>query len=268
MMKLTFCVWLLHACNSLAFKSAGWRRTGWKQLCSVTSSNVEFNVFQSRVKDIKDTWNATPVPITEDIDYDVNVEPSFAPEPNDEVVLEVTKRWVQAMIADFAVCPFTVEAERAGIPRGTVRYTVSRATTLVEAFQAYWEEAHAMAQASSKDIATVLLVFPEVTLFGTDYTQFDRYSQMLEETLAPENPLGFDAYMNNVYFHPSFKFKDKFDQVHFVFNDEGEVVGTTDDLVLPHNYARRYDTSSQYQSKSYLTLAIILSHATYSARWY
>lgn len=86
--------------------------------------------------DLKDTWNASPIPETEDIDYDLSVKPSFAPEPNDEVVLEVTKRWVQAMIADFAVCPFTVESDRAGIPRGAVRYTVSRATTLVEAFQA------------------------------------------------------------------------------------------------------------------------------------
>lgn len=59
----------------------------------------------------------------------------FPIEVDDQVVLDTTKRWVQAMIADFAVCPFTIQAERAGIPRGDVRYTVSRATTLLEAFQ-------------------------------------------------------------------------------------------------------------------------------------
>ena len=241
MMKLLFSFCLLCVFNSLAFNSARWKRTtGWSQLCSISTAHDDFNVFQRHVMDLKDTWNATPIPATEEMDYDLSVKPSFTPEPNDEIVLEVTKRWVQAMIADFAVCPFTVESDRAGIPRGAVRYTISRATTLVEALQAYWEEAHAMAQATTKDISTVLLVFPEVTLFGYDCTQFDRYSQTLEETLSPENPLGLDAYMNNVYFHPEFKFKDKFDQVHFIFNDEGEVIGTTEDLVLPHNYARRY----------------------------
>ena len=65
----------------------------------------------------------------------VNKPPLFPAEPDDQVVLDVTKRWVQAMIADFAVCPFTIQADRAGIPRGDVRYTVSRATTLLEAFQ-------------------------------------------------------------------------------------------------------------------------------------
>ena len=59
----------------------------------------------------------------------------FPIQPDDQVVLDTTKRWVQAMIADFAVCPFTIQAARAGIPRGEVRYTVSRATTLLEAFQ-------------------------------------------------------------------------------------------------------------------------------------
>ena len=42
---------------------------------------------------------------------------------DDEVVLAYTQSWVQAMIADFAVCPFTVQPMRAGIPRGHVRYT-------------------------------------------------------------------------------------------------------------------------------------------------
>jgi hypothetical protein len=34
---------------------------------------------------------------------------------------------------------------------------------------AYWGEARAMAFASDKEISTVLLVFPEIKLFGEDY---------------------------------------------------------------------------------------------------
>ena len=33
----------------------------------------------------------------------------FPAQPDDAAVLDVTRRWVQAVIADFAVCPFTVQ---------------------------------------------------------------------------------------------------------------------------------------------------------------
>lgn len=55
-----------------------------------------------------------------------------------------------------------------------------------------------MAQASPRDVATVLLIFPEVKLFGEDYSPFDKYSAALEEALGEENPLQLDGYMNNV----------------------------------------------------------------------
>ena len=41
---------------------------------------------------------------------------------DDNLIMEETKRWVKAIIADFAVCPFTIEPDRAGIPRGNVYY--------------------------------------------------------------------------------------------------------------------------------------------------
>jgi hypothetical protein len=72
----------------------------------------------------------------------------FVKEADDEIVLNITKKWVKAIIADFAVCPFTVEPERAGIPRGNVRYTVSRAKTLCEAYAEYWSEVSIMTAAS------------------------------------------------------------------------------------------------------------------------
>ena len=50
----------------------------------------------------------------------------------DDVVLKVSKHWVEAMIADFAVCPFTIDSESAGIPRGYVRYHISHARTFPE----------------------------------------------------------------------------------------------------------------------------------------
>ena len=61
-------------------------------------------------------------------------QPPFPEEMNDEIVLRDTKEWVRTVMADFGVCPFTIDANRAGIPMGGVRYTVSRARTTEEAF--------------------------------------------------------------------------------------------------------------------------------------
>ena len=55
-----------------------------------------------------------------------------------------------------------------------------------------------MAQTSPRDVSTVLLVFPEVKLFGEDYAVFDKYSEALEDALGGEHPLQLDGYMNNV----------------------------------------------------------------------
>ena len=48
-------------------------------------------------------------------------------------------------------------------------FSVSRATTLSGALASYWDEVTEMAFSSEKEISTVLLVFPELELFGTDY---------------------------------------------------------------------------------------------------
>jgi hypothetical protein len=36
--------------------------------------------------------------------------------------LRETKAFVQAMVADFSICPFTNSADRAGVPRGDIRW--------------------------------------------------------------------------------------------------------------------------------------------------
>lgn len=44
------------------------------------------------------------------------------------------------MIAQFAVCPFTVDSNQAGIPLGGIRYRISHAVTSEEAFLSFWKE--------------------------------------------------------------------------------------------------------------------------------
>lgn len=62
---------------------------------------------------------------------DVAARNTFFPiESNDDIVLTDTKEWVQKVIVDFGVCPFTINQNRAGIPMGGVRYAVSRAKVI------------------------------------------------------------------------------------------------------------------------------------------
>jgi hypothetical protein len=56
------------------------------------------------------------------------------------------------------------------------RYSVSRATNPDEAFFRYWEEVLLMLQVPEKQVATVLLVFPELDLFG-NYELFEAYCE-------------------------------------------------------------------------------------------
>ena len=45
------------------------------------------------------------------------------------------------------------------------------------------------------------------------FSTFDDCTELLDSALAESNPLRLDSEINNVYFHPSYKFKDKDKQV-------------------------------------------------------
>lgn len=80
------------------------------------------------------------------------------------------------MIADFNVCPFTLDANRAGIPAGGVLYSSSRAKSPDEAFYQFWLHVLALLSVPERDMATVLLVFPELDLFG-NYELFEVFCE-------------------------------------------------------------------------------------------
>jgi hypothetical protein len=73
-------------------------------------------------------------------DHNVPQKTIFPVEDDDDIVMEDTREWVGRVIADFGVCPFTIDPDRAGIPMGGVRYRVSRAKEADEAFLRFWEE--------------------------------------------------------------------------------------------------------------------------------
>jgi hypothetical protein len=150
---------------------------------------------------------------------------------------------MDAMIADFAICPFTKNSIKAGIPRGNIRYTISQATTIDEAYRDYWFESATMLSNTEIDISTILLIFPYVRFFN-DFNDFQLFTNTLDEIFDKNSSISplfeeFSYFIDNVYFHPNYKFIDKDEQTILIFDDNNEVIGTSDEISLPINYARR-----------------------------
>jgi hypothetical protein len=154
----------------------------------------------------------------------------------DEEVLQVAHRWVKAMIADFSVCPYTLDDESAGKPKGGIRYSVSDARTVEEAFRDFWAEVYTILSAPEVDISTSLVWFPGPLFSNVEF--FESFCAALDDAL-PNSSLQFEDQVQLVYFHPEFKFKDKDAQVYFIFDDDGNVMGLSSEVVEPINFARR-----------------------------
>lgn len=88
----------------------------------------------------------------------------------------------------------------------SVRYTVSRATTCDQAFLSYWKEVQALLSVPERDISTVLLVFPEIDLFG-NYEVFENYCDSLSDSLSSAS-LALEDEIQLVFFHPQYSFRD------------------------------------------------------------
>eukprot|EP00600_Ochromonadales_sp_CCMP1393_P013247 CAMPEP_0175013844 /NCGR_PEP_ID=MMETSP0005-20121125/10165_1 /TAXON_ID=420556 /ORGANISM="Ochromonas sp., Strain CCMP1393" /LENGTH=483 /DNA_ID=CAMNT_0016270387 /DNA_START=17 /DNA_END=1468 /DNA_ORIENTATION=+ len=135
-----------------------------------------------------------------------DVEPIFPIENDDDIIIADTKKWVQKVIADFAICPFTIDPNKGGIPMGGVRYSVSRAKDPEEAFLRYWEEVKLTLEVPEKQVSTVLLVFPELELFG-NYELFESYCECLQDALS-KSAINLETEVQLVFFHPRFQFRD------------------------------------------------------------
>lgn len=168
---------------------------------------TNFNIFSDDEDDVFDekewgNFNEIDGLNTEDI----NTETIFPVEPKDDIVLKDMKGWISKVIADFAVCPFTVDAHRSGIPVGGVRYRISRAHTPEEAFLRYWEEVQLLLSTTEKEISTILLVFPELELFG-NYELFESYCECLNDALCGSS-MCLEDEIQLVFFHPKYQFRD------------------------------------------------------------
>ena len=157
---------------------------------------------------------------------------------NEEKVLRETMLWCRAVISDFSVCPFTIDEYEAGIPKGRIRYTVSKATSIEESFRDFFVEMTAILENSNTDVATVLLMYGHDSLFMNDVELFEAFTACLDNILTYKS-LGVEEEMQLVYFHPKFQFRDKDGQNQVLFAEDGTPLGLSSDIVNPIDYSRR-----------------------------
>ena len=104
---------------------------------------------------------------------------------DDEILLDVTKKWVNKVMSDMGICPFTKGADLAGLPMGKVFYTVDRSTAIEEMYARYWEEVVRVEQSSETELSTTLLIAPEFLIDNVE--MFENFSSTLTQPLETLN---------------------------------------------------------------------------------
>ncbi len=137
----------------------------------------------------------------------------------DEEIVSITQTWVNRMMSDLGICPFTQGATMAGLPMGNVYYGVDRSTTCEEIYATYWKEVVRLEQSNEKELSTTLLVLPEFAFYNVE--AFENFCNTLTQ---PLEALKVEEVIQLVFFHPKWSFRDG-----------GERSGSA----LAANYARR-----------------------------
>ena len=122
---------------------------------------------------------------------------------SEEEILAETHKWVQAVIVDMKVCPFSNGVHTAGVPMGGVTYPLCRAEGAEAIYQAFWEQVEELALTDEKTLATVLLITPDFAQYSVD--AYDALADSLGAALVN---LGLEKDLQLVFFHPEFTFRD------------------------------------------------------------
>lgn len=140
-------------------------------------------------------------------DYDLPKDPypqivNKVPD-DDEEIMEITKNWVQTMMSNLGICPFSPNAKQAGLPVGPVFYTVDRATSVEDMYARFWEEVVRVEQQTEKDLSTTLLIMPEFFLDNVEL--FESFGNTLTQPLVA---LKVEDLTQLIFFHPHWSFRD------------------------------------------------------------
>lgn len=124
------------------------------------------------------------------------------PDDDDEII-GITKTWVNKLMSDMGICPFTSGPDLAGLPIGPVFYCVDRSTSMEDMYARYWKEVVRVEQQSEQDLSTTLLITPEFYIDNVEL--FESWSNTLTKPLSA---LGIEDLLQLVFFHPQWCFRD------------------------------------------------------------
>ena len=135
--------------------------------------------------------------------------------PNtDEQIISITESWVQRMMSDLALCPFTQSYATSGIPPGPVHYAVDRrVSTPEDAYASYWDEVSRLLKSSEREISTTLHILPTFCTTdgnGGNVEMFEQWADTLTGALN-DGISNLDDLCDNVqliFFHPRWTFRD------------------------------------------------------------
>jgi len=122
---------------------------------------------------------------------------------DDEVIIEKTKKWVDKIMSDMGICPFTSGPNKAGLPLGDVFYCVDRSITPEEMYEQYWSEAVRVESVPEKELSTTLMITP--MFFIDNVEMFENFGNSLTQ---PLEPLKVEDLLQLVFFHPEWTFRD------------------------------------------------------------
>jgi len=122
---------------------------------------------------------------------------------DDDMLVDITKKWVKKVMSDMGVCPFTVGSEQAGLPLGDVFYTTDRSTKVEDMYRCYWNEVVRVEQSTEKDLSTTLLIAPSFYIDNVEL--FENFSNTLTQ---PLETLQLEDLLQLVFFHPEWTFRD------------------------------------------------------------
>jgi hypothetical protein len=98
-------------------------------------------------------------------------------------------------------------ADKAGLPVGGVHYPISRVKTSEECYAVYWKEVVYLLNSDDREVSTTLLIIPE---FGIG--NIEGFTSFTDTLTSPLVPLGLERFIQLVYFHPQWVFRDGADR--------------------------------------------------------
>jgi hypothetical protein len=122
---------------------------------------------------------------------------------DDDDIISATQNWVSRIMADMGICPFTKDANEAGLPLGNVYYCVDRNRGVEDVYARYWREVVRVETLKEKDLSTTLMIVPE--FFMDNVEQFESFSTTLTQSLSY---LQMEDLLQLVFFHPHWSFRD------------------------------------------------------------